>query len=85
MPEGKKFVLDKETLETQRNKLNDMIDGDKEAIAKNNVIAKDPNHVLDNQGEWAEARQKDNIEALNRHEQQLAETIGKLNDLSCKP
>lgn len=84
MPEDKKFVLDKEALEAQRDKLNEMIVGDKEAIAKNDAIAKDSDLVLSNQGEWAEARKKDNIEALNRHEQQLSETIERLNDLSSK-
>ena len=84
MPEDKKFVLDKEALEAQRDKLNEMIVGDKEAIAKNDAIAKDPDLVLSNQGEWAESRKKDNIEALNRYEQQLSETIERLNDLSSK-
>lgn len=81
MNKDKKFALDKDTLEAQCEKLNEMIEGDKEAIAENNAMARDPHHVLDKQGEYAEARMKGNVEALSRHEQQLAGTKERLNKL----
>lgn len=81
MEENKKFVLDKETLEVQREKLRDLIESDKESIAENDAISKDPKNVFDNQGEWAEARKKGSVEALNRHEQLLSETIERIQDM----
>ena len=58
------------------------IEGDKEAIAANDAIARDPRLALTRQGEWAETRLKGNLEGLNRHEQQLSETEARLNKLS---
>lgn len=58
MCEDKKYTLDKETLETHIEKLNNLIAGDNEAIKENDAIAKDPNHVFDSQGEWADDRKK---------------------------
>ena len=68
MAEDKKYTPNKETLEGQLEKLTDMIEGDKKAIAENDAIARDPNHIFDQQGVWAEARKKVNEDALERHQ-----------------
>ena len=78
----KKFTPDKETLRDQLKKIDDLIKRDKEAIVENDAIAKDPNHVFDHQGEWAEARLKGNLDALNRHEKMCEETKERLNKLN---
>lgn len=81
MAEEKKFIPDEESLQDQLDKLSDMMDFDKKTIAENDAIARDPNHVFDHQGEWAEARAKGNLDALNRHEKMYEETIDRLNKL----
>lgn len=56
MAEKKKYTLDKETLEAQLDELSDMKEGLKETIAENEAIARDSDHLIDKQGEWAETR-----------------------------
>lgn len=81
MEEEKKFIPDEETLQNQLGKLCDVIDRDKKVIAENDAIARDPHHVFDHQGEWAEARMKGNLDALNRHQDMYEETKDRLNKL----
>lgn len=81
MDEDKKFTLDEETLQDQLDKLSDMMDSDKKAIAENDAIARDPSHIFDCQGEWAEARKRGNLDALNRHEELYEETKERLDQL----
>lgn len=81
MEEEKKFIPDEETLQNQLGKLSDVIDRDKKVIAENDAIARDPHHVFDHQGEWAEARMKGNLDALNRHQDMYEETKDRLNKL----
>ena len=81
MEEEKKFIPDEETLQNQLGKLSDVIDRDKKVIAENDAIARDPHHVFDHQGEWAEARMKGNLDALNRHQNMYEETKDRLNKL----
>ena len=81
MEEEKKFKLDKETLETQREMVKDLIEGDKKTIVENAAIARNPK-IAPNQRQWAETRIKGNVESINRHEQQLSETEDRLNKLS---
>lgn len=45
MSEDKKFTFDKEMLEDQREKVKDLIKYDKEVMAENDTIAKDPSHI----------------------------------------
>lgn len=78
MSDNKKFTPDKDTLEGQLDKLKDVIEGDKKTMAENKAIARDPNHAFDEQGKWAEARNKGIEEGLNRHQQQYAETEERL-------
>ena len=85
MGEKKKFTLDEETLQNQLDKLSDVIGHDKKAIAENDAIARDPHHVFDHQGEWAEARMKGNLDALNRHQDMYEETKDRLNRLKDDP
>lgn len=80
MEKDKKFTLDEETLKAQREKVKDLIEGDKKAIAENNAIARDPNCDF-NQREWAEARVKGNLGALNQHQKMYEETNERLNKL----
>jgi hypothetical protein len=82
MDKDKIFTLDQESLEDQLKKIDDLIKRDKETIVENDAIAKDPNHVFDHQGEWAEARLKGNLDALNRHEKMCEETKERLNKLN---
>ena len=82
MSEDKKFTFDEDTLEAQREKAKDLIEGDKKAIEENAATARDPNHAFDEQGKWAEARNKGIEEGLNRHQQQYAETEERLRRLS---
>lgn len=81
MDKDKIFTLDQESLEDQLKKIDDLIKRDKESITENDAIAKDPNHVFDHQGEWAEARLKGNLDALNRHEKMCEETKERLDKL----
>ena len=81
MEEEKKFIPDEETLQNQLDNLSDVIDRDKKVIAENDAIARDPHHVFDHQGEWAEARMKGNLDALNRHQDMYEETKDRLNKL----
>lgn len=81
MEEEKKFIPDEETLQNQLSKLSDVIDRDKKVIAENDAMARDPHHVFDHQGEWAEARMKGNLDALNRHRDMYEETKDRLNKL----
>lgn len=81
MAEDKKFTFDKETLEAQHEKVKDLIEGDRKTIEENAVIARN-SKVAPNQRQWAEARLKGNFESLDRHEQQLSETEGRLKSLS---
>ena len=81
MEEEKKFIPDEETLQNQLGKLSDVIDRDKKVIAENDAIARDPHHVFDHQGEWAEARMKGNLDDLNRHQDMYEETKDRLNKL----
>ena len=81
MAEEKKFALDKDTLEGQLDKLKDMIEDKKKTMAENKAIARDPNHAFDEQGKWAEARNKGIEEGLNRNQQQYAETEERLRRL----
>lgn len=84
MAENKKFSFDKETLKTQLGELSDMKEGLNETIAENEAIARDPNHVIDKQGEWAEARNKGLREAFKRYQRFSEETEERLNNLSDK-
>lgn len=79
MDKEKKFTTDVETLKDQLDKLDDMLNGDKKAIAENEAIALDPNHILDSQGEMAEARINGTREGMNRHEKMREETTDRLN------
>lgn len=81
MAEEKKFTLDEETVKAQCEKVKDLIDRDKKVIAENDAIARDPHHVFDHQGKWAEARMKGNLDALNRHQDMYEETKDRLNKL----
>ena len=81
MEKEKKFIPDEKTLQSQLDRLSDVMGRDKKAIAENDAIARDPNHVFDHQGEWAEARLKGNLDALNRHEKMYEETKDRLNIL----
>ena len=81
MDKDKKFTLDEETLQDQLDKLRDMMDSDKKAMAENDTIARDPSHIFDCQGEWAEARKRGNQDALNRHEEMYEETKERLDKL----
>jgi hypothetical protein len=81
MSDNKKFTPDKDTLEGQLDKLKDVIEGDKKTMAENKAIARDPNHAFDEQGKWAEARNKGIEEGLNRNQQQYAETEERLKRL----
>lgn len=81
MAEDKIFTYDEETLEAQREKAKDLIEGDNKAIEENSAIARNSKIAL-NQRRWAEARLKGNFEGLNRHEQQLSETEDRLKRLS---
>lgn len=58
-----------------------MIEDDKKAIAENDAIARDSNHIFDEQGEWAEARKRGNMDSLNRHQKMYEETKERLNKL----
>ena len=81
MGKDKKFTLDEKTLETQRKKLGDLIEGDKEAIAVNAAITRDPHLANTQHPMWAEARIKGNLDALSRHENMYEETNDRLNKL----
>ena len=81
MAEDKKFTFDEETLEAQHEKVKNLIEGDRKTIEEDAAIARD-SKVAPNQRQWAEARLEGNLEALNRHEQQLSETEDRLKRLS---
>ena len=81
MAEDKKFTFDEETLEAQHEKVKNLIEGDRKTIEEDAAIARD-SKVAPNQRQWAEARLAGNLEALNRHEQQLSETEDRLKRLS---
>jgi hypothetical protein len=81
MSEDKKFTFDEDTLEAQREKAKDLIEGDKKAIEENAATARNPK-IAPNQRHWAEARLKGNLEGKIRHEQQLSETEDRLKRLS---
>ncbi len=84
MATDKKYASDKETLEGQLEKVKEMIEGDKKTIAENDAIARDPNHILDQQGEWAKARKKGNLDALSRHQSMYTDTTRRLEIESLK-
>jgi len=80
MSEDKKFTFDEDTLEAQREKAKDLIEGDKKAIEENAATARNPKNAP-YQRQWAEARNKGIEEGLNRHQQQYAETEERLRRL----
>lgn len=82
MAEKKKYTLDKETLEAQLDELSDMKEGLKETIAENEAIARDSDHLIDKQGEWAETRNIGLREALDRYQRFSEETEDRLKSLS---
>ena len=81
MSEDKKFTFDEDTLEAQREKAKDLIEGDKKAIEENVATARNPKNAP-YQRQWAETRNKGIEEGLNRHQQQYAETEERLRRLS---
>ena len=81
MGKEKNFTLDEKTLEAQRNKLGDMIEGDQEAIAVNAAITRDQQLAHTQHPKWAEARLKGNLDALNRHQKMYEDTIERMNKL----
>lgn len=81
MSEDKKFTFDEDTLEAQREKAKDLIEGDKKAIEENAATARNLKNAP-YQRQWAEARNKGIEEGLNRHQQQYAETEERLRRLS---
>ena len=82
MAEKKKYTLDKETLEAQLDELSDMKEGIKETIAEKEAIARDSDHLIDKQGEWAETRNIGLREALDRYQRFSEETEDRLKSLS---
>ena len=46
MSEDKKFTFDEDTLEAQREKAKDLIEGDKKAIEENAATARNPKMLL---------------------------------------
>ena len=59
-----KLRLIKKNLEAQREKVKDLIAGDNKAKAENDAMARNPNYAFGREGQWAEARKRDNIETI---------------------